>query len=334
MTPQLLTEKKFNILIGGQLGSEGKGAVANYIGVHNKVHIAVSNAGANSGHTFYRDGDKLVTKYLPISGLLNDRATIYLCAGAIIDPDLLLKELKQFSVSEDRVVIHPRAAIIAKQHREAEQHGQMKKIASTRTGNGAALVDKIKRTATLAQDEIRLRAMVGELNLHQLMDDGCTVFMEVPQGFELGLNTGLAYPYCTSREITVSSAMADAGVHPSYLGATIMVVRTYPIRVGNISELGVDVGYSGPFNEDSSETTWEEMGVDPELTTVTNRVRRVATFSLDGYKRAIDKLRPDYVFLTFANYLNPIEYVKLLEVLPEVTHISYGKEYEDVIERI
>jgi len=124
--------------------------------------------------------------------------------------------------------------------------------------------------------------------------------------------------------------MADAQVHPSYLGKVAVCIRTYPIRVGNIVKDGVEIGYSGPFYPDSVETSWEEIGVEPELTTVTGRVRRVATFSMQQYKNMLNHLRPDYVFLNFANYMSDDALRELLEHLPEVTHLGFGKKVKKV----
>ena len=119
---------------------------------------------------------------------------------------------------------------------------------------------------------------------------------------DLSLNSGFAYPYCTSREITVSSTLSDVQVHPSYLGKVCVSIRTFPIRVGNIIDNGSIVGYSGPFYPDSIELSWEDIGVEPELTTITKRERRVATFSYEQYNKMMRLYKPDYVLLNFANY--------------------------------
>ena len=125
--------------------------------------------------------------------------------------------------------------------------------------------------------------------------------MEVPQGFSLSVNHGF-YPYTTSRNVTVAAALNDLGVHPSYLGSVHMSLRTYPIRVGNIVVDGQEIGNSGPFYPDSVELQWEDLGQTPERTTVTQRIRRIATFSLIQYKAALRVNKPDFVFLNFANY--------------------------------
>ena len=106
-------------------------------------------------------------------------------------------------------------------------------------------------------------------------------------------------------------------------------MRTYPIRVGNLEH-----GYSGPFYEDSTETTWEELNLAPEYTTNTRRIRRVATFSKKQYRKMLALFKPDYVFLNFANYLNPDDLTNMLSTLPEVTHVGYGPTMDDILSRL
>ena len=326
----ILIPNKLNIIIDGQFGSTGKGLAASYVGWHNHVDLAITNASPNAGHTFYIGESKYVVKHLPVAGILNEKSTIYLCAGAIIDPLILLKELEDFDC-KDRVSIHPRAAVIEKQDIENEREGSVKKIASTRSGVGSALVRKINRSAKLASDNSLLSPMVKELDMGWYLRQGVTSLMEVPQGFDLSINSGLSYPHCTSREITVSSALSDAQVHPDYLGNVLVCIRTFPIRVGHIIEKRKIVGNSGPFYPDSIETSWKGIGVNTEYTTNTKRIRRVASFSMIQYKKMLNAFKPTHVFLNFANYLSEKDLEELLEKLPEVTHVCYGPKAEDIV---
>ena len=144
---------------------------------------------------------------------------------------------------------------------------------------------------------------MGTIDLAKELDRGSHILIEVPQGFGLGINSGLEYPYVTSREISISQALSDAQLHPSYLGCTLMSVRTYPIRVGHLYDKNNEmIGNSGPFFPDSKEKSWSELGLQNEYTTTTKRIRRVATFSIIQYQQALRAIKPDYVFLNFVNY--------------------------------
>lgn len=301
----MLKHGKLNITIDGQFGSTGKGVLNGWLGNHFPVDLAISNAAPNAGHTYDVGQGKKVAFHLPISGILNFNSTIFLCAGAIIEPKVLEREIEEFGC-EGRVFIHPRAMVLLPEHGEREKaiDAGTTKLASTQKGVGAALADKVARVdgVVLAKDYFPAE-MIKNIDVHEHLKREEMVLMEVPQGYGLSINHGLSYPHCTSRDITIASALNDAGVHPSYLGKVGVSLRTFPIRVGNIvDERGQELGNSGPFWSDSDEKTWEELGLAEERTTVTKRVRRVATFSMLQYQDMLNKLRPDFVFINFVNY--------------------------------
>lgn len=322
-----ILNNKFNIIIDGQFGSTGKGLIAGYISLNNDIDIFASNLSPNAGHTFIDEtGNKIISKQIPIGSILNKRSMIYLTAGSIINPKKLLDELEKFNIDKNRLFIHPRAAIVDEFDIDWETNlnSSVSKIASTQSGTGKALSDKILRKSKLAEKCEYLKEFIKEINLMNLMDEGCTVLMETSQGFDLGINSGLSYPYCTSRDITTMSILSDAQVHPSYLGKVTMSIRSFPIRVGNIFDKGKLIGYSGPFYNDSEELSWDDLKENPELTTVTGRVRRVASFSNEQYKRSLNINKPDYVFLNFLNYIKDINLLKKLKDIRTPDFVGLG----------
>lgn len=338
---EYLPEGKMSVLIDGQLGSTGKGLLASWIGRLDHIDVAISNGAPNAGHTFFDGHDgPYVARHLPVSALVrnNRRSTIYLCAGAIIDPDILNDEVERLNVDPSRIVIHPRAAVITEEDRIAEGAGSGPgNIASTGKGVGSALSRKIMRTSGLAVGDSRLKGFtIRALDLDEILGCGCVALIEVPQGVGLGINSGTSYPHCTSREISVSQSLSDAQIHPGRLGAVLMTVRAHPIRVGNVYDsAGRMTGFSGPFPEDSSEITWDELNVDAEVTTVSRRVRRVATFSKSQYARSVALCEPDIVLLNFVNYCDADEYDRIVEMMEphkRPTHVAIGPRPEDVFE--
>jgi adenylosuccinate synthase len=324
----------------GQFGSTGKGLAAAYLAIQHRSDLAVTNASANAGHTTVIGDRKFVTFHLPTFGVIQQDIPIYLDAGAIINPTKLLEELDTLGVKRERVKIHPRAAVITQEMIDAEgrDDSAATKLASTRKGVGTALSEKIMRRSPLAMGVPEIADMIGIYDLNwEMQIRGRRVTVEVPQGFSLGINSGLAYPYCTSRDCTVLQAMTDAGIHPKFMGKTLMVVRTYPIRVGNIVEDGKQLGTSGPCYSDQVETSWEELGVKAEITTVTKRVRRVFTWSNKQYSDACSINRPDFVMLTFCDYFKKRAQLKHLIDDAEffgskITHFSHGPDVSDVVE--
>jgi adenylosuccinate synthase len=123
--------------------------------------------------------------------------------------------------------------------------------------------------------------------LHHLLDDGGDVIVEGTQGFALSLFHGPDFPFVTSRDTTAAGFAMEVGLSPLSIDQIVMVLRTFPIRVG---------GTSGPFE---NETSWQEIQtisgapeVVPEFTSVTKRLRRVARFDIEAVKQACAYNRP------------------------------------------
>lgn len=189
----------------------------------------------------------------------------------------------------------------------------MRGIASTMTGGGAALRRKIARKATVAGDVPELRRWIADRTAEVLAvaRAGGVVLAESAQGFDLSLNHGLRYPYCTSRDVTTASVLSNLGAPPQLMSRCWASMRTFPIRVGHLVVDGVKQGDSGPCYPDQKELTWDEVraitgseAVRPELTTVTKRVRRIFTWSPTQWRKFVMMCQPTDVFLNFVNYLD------------------------------
>jgi adenylosuccinate synthase len=318
-----------SVVVGGQFGSEAKGLVAAYLALSSTYKgklICTTNAGAQAGHTtILDDGRKFVCYHLPTIGVLRTDSIIYLNAGSIVDPDLLAREIIDISAVTGehvfnlagRIVVHPRAAIITTEAKEIEAMGAVAHLGSTQKGVGAALTNKImRRPYSVAKGQLdHLEVSTGEIDLMQKMDENYAVTVEIPQGTGLSINAAPFWPKCTSRDCWLMSGLNDAAIHSDYLGEVAMVVRTFPIRVGHIYSGEDVVGHSGEFYPDSVELDWEIdfPGVEPERTTVTKRVRRIASWSWQQYKDALRLNRPTMLFLTFTNYAPEGGYASLGE---------------------
>ena len=208
--------------------------------------------------------------------------------------------------------------MVLPQDKDAE--AALTSIASTRKGVGAAQVRKLMRSSTAQAPAVARDFFAGtelEENLidssayRNLLGEAHLVQVESAQGLELSLNHGSHYPYCTSRDVTPEAILNDVGISARHLVETDVVVRTYPIRVGN--EYGQDgklLGTSGPVYPDMNELTWEELSQRvgrplEERTTVTGKVRRVFTWSNEQYRRMLQSMSNCQVMLNFCNYLHP-----------------------------
>jgi adenylosuccinate synthase len=315
MYDNFLRPGKASFLIGGQYGSEAKGAAAASLAHQLSLRgegfdITTTNASAQAGHTSIHNNIKRVAFHLPTVALiqqqeLTKKPTIYLNAGCAIDVEILRQEIFDYGVDLTRFFIHPNAAVITQDCKDAEgmADSAQTKIASTRKGVGQAIARKVLRSGQIARDNPTLSPFCRVLDLNTEMRSGRSVCVEVPQGLSLSVNSQF-YPYCTSRDCTLEQAMNDAGIHPHFYGNSMLVIRTYPIRVGAIVENDKVLGQSGDCYPDQQETSWAFLRQPAEITTVTKRVRRVFTFSFQQLGYALMRVRPSVVFLSFCNYVH------------------------------
>jgi adenylosuccinate synthase len=279
------------IVVGGQYGSEGKGKVVALLANRLGLPWLVRCGGPNSGHTVTIVGQDVILRQVPCS-TEPDRAMFCIAAGCAIDESILFRELDLLNIDRTRIIVDPRAVMVTDRDREAERE-ELANIASTCSGTGAASVRRISRRAgvLLARDSPKLAARcrlerVAPL-LHDVLDRQGDVIVEGTQGFALSLLHGPDYPFVTSRDTTAAGFAMEVGLSPRQIDNIIMVVRTFPIRVG---------GPSGPF---SNEISWDEIaatsgapGTVPEYTSVTKRLRRVARFDIEAVKLACKYNRP------------------------------------------
>ena len=295
-----------SVVVGGQYGSEGKGKVALHVALQSRARAVVRVGGPNSGHTGSdHAGKPWVFRQLPAAALASD-TLIVLPAGSLIDPDILLAEIRQLDVGPERLIIDSGASVVLPRHRHEEaRENLVERIGSTGSGTGAALRDRMYRSSKhlLAGDyppfKPFTRPFVAGLLRDFLNRDG-RVVIEGTQGFGLSLWHGAAYPHATSRDTTAASFVAESGLAPQDVDDVILVIRSFPIRVG---------GNSGPLeNEIDWSTLAAEAGLPPdyvELTSATKRVRRVARFHPEIFRRAIVVNQPHRIVMNHLDYVDP-----------------------------
>jgi adenylosuccinate synthase len=279
------------IVVGGQYGSEGKGKVVALLASRLASPWLVRCGGPNSGHTVRIDGKDVVLRQVPCCAEPH-KATLCVAAGCAIDEAVLLRELDLLDIERERIIVDPRAVVVTEQDREAER-SQLKDIASTCSGTGAALARRMSRRPEVPlaknSDALRARCRIETvaLLLHRTLDRGGDVIIEGTQGFALSLLHGQDYPFVTSRDTTAAGFAMEVGLSPRLIDNIVMVLRTFPIRVG---------GPSGPF---ADEISWDEIRaisgapeVLPEYTSVTKKLRRVARFDINAVKLACYYNRP------------------------------------------
>lgn len=279
------------VVVGGQYGSEGKGKVVALTARQFDSPTVVRCGGPNSGHTTIVGGETCILRQLPAAAGQSD-ALLTLAAGCAIDEEVLIKEVQSCGVERQRLIVDPRAVLISEADREAEAR-IVESYASTGSGNGSALAGRMLRSPdtrlAASSDRLAEYARVEPLapRLHELIDQGRQIVIEGTQGFGLSLLHGPFYPFVTSKDTTASAFAMEAGISPRDVDEIVLVIRTFPIRVG---------GTSGDLpNEISWELVCAESGanvVEQEFTSVTRTLRRVARFDLDLVNTACRYNRP------------------------------------------
>lgn len=331
-----MSNRNFTAVVGAQFGSlsEGKGLIVGHLAKDYDVHVRVG--AANAGHTIYTDKygasleadpgataigrEKHVMQQIPCAAYANPSATLVIGPGAVISMDVFIDEFVRLSewcqangVRRPAIHVDHRAHVIQQEQIDDEQTtGLAERIGSTSTiareGIGTAAADRLlraERCVTVAQDAIlnrdRWEQLAGGVQIDDtselLAEHRGPVLLEGTQGTGLSNVTGY-FPYVTSRCTTSAGLAADCGAAPNRIGKVILVARTYPIRVA---------GNSGPFHPSSQEISWQSINIDPEneRTTVTKKVRRVATFSVPQIAESARINGATEIALTFADYLSP-----------------------------
>jgi len=310
---------KFNIVIGGQAGSEAKGKFPANLTERYEPDIIHMTSSPNAGHTVIMGGEKFVTHHLPVGMVgmqnLEKEPTIIIGPASLLNLETFIKELDRFHPYYDRVIVDERATIITPGMMENETKIGLAGIGSTLQGVGAARITKLMRPASLmkaglppVRQELEEREIIIDSNtssrLYRALMEGQMVLGEMTQGFDLCLEHGIDPMYCTTRIINPAAALADAGVPPSMCGTVYGVIRTYPIRVNNRE------GSSGPYAE-AAELSWKEVARRAgtkenltEYTTTTKLPRRVFEFCWSRYRHFLRVCNPDIIALQFVNYLD------------------------------
>lgn len=303
---------KLIVVAGSQFGSEGKGALVDHLTrperEGDKV-VVVRVAGPNAGHTVYglcpancpHDAEHMFNdewighpwklRAVPVAAVSNPSASLLVAAGSEVDLAVLRSEIEAldnagYNVS-GRLAVDVQATILEPEHIQTERDSDLvARLGSTAKGIGAARADRIWRSARLFGDEtvltewgstshvVRDSWKMLDVYLHQ----GYTVVVEGTQGYGLGLHAGM-YPQCTSSDTRAIDFLAMAGLSPWHRNVrefeVWLATRVRPIRVA---------GNSGPLK---GETTWADLGLPEERTTVTQKIRRVGEWDGNLVRKAV-----------------------------------------------
>ena len=145
------------VLLGAQWGDEGKGKATDLLG--DRVDYVVRyQGGNNAGHTVVIGDQKYALHLLP-SGILSPNVIPVIGNGVVIDPAVLLEEIKGLNergINTSKLKISTNAHLITPYHRTLDKVSERflgkSKIGTTGRGIGPAYADKINRMGIRVQD--------------------------------------------------------------------------------------------------------------------------------------------------------------------------------------
>jgi len=146
------------MIVGAQWGDEGKGKLVDLLS-ENVDFVARCQGGSNAGHSIYIDGEKYVLHLVP-SGILHPHTICLIGNGVVIDPTILLEEIKFLESKgidvRERLFVSAQAHLVLPFHKKLDcileaSSGAMK-IGTTGRGIGPAYSDKMNRINLRVED--------------------------------------------------------------------------------------------------------------------------------------------------------------------------------------
>lgn len=324
---------KIDMVLDFQYGSTGKGLIAGYMAKRESYDTAICAFATNAGHTYIDEsrGIHVMTQQLPTAITSPTVKNILIGPGSAIHLGTLQEEIARYAtyLEGKKVLIHPHAAVVEDYHAEFELKDGRTKMGSTAKGVGEAYIERIRRDVqnpNIISRRVSTRdplyGMIATLDEYRdALLAAESVIVEGAQGFSLSMYHG-QYPYTTSRDVTPWQVAADCGLPyrwASYI-RVIGTLRTFPIRVNNRD------GSSGPHYADQLELKWEDIGLAPELTTVTKLPRRIFSFSQQQLQEALLHCGGYWdtrLFLNFANYVkDETELQRMVEMIQTPTTMN------------
>jgi adenylosuccinate synthase len=148
------------VIVGTQWGDEGKGKVIDILS-ENCDYIIRFQGGNNAGHTVVVNGEEFIFHLVP-SGILHRNKICIIGNGAVVDPEVILREINELKLRgidvKNRLRVSLLCHIIFPYHKIMDKLREKKrsqKIGTTGRGIGPCYADKISRCGIRMVDLMR-----------------------------------------------------------------------------------------------------------------------------------------------------------------------------------
>ncbi len=304
------------VISGGFWGDEGKGKIISYLALKDKLDFCVRTGSVNAAHTIWYEGKKYALHMVP-GGFVHEKCRLLIAAGSNVHVAQFFKEVEETGV-KNRIGIDSQASIIEEKHSTQDKSSaHLKGLGTTGWGVGPAVEERARRTAKLAKDIPELKPYLADVatEVNKALDVRKKVLLEGTQGVLLSLFHG-TYPYVTSRDTSASAICSEAGVGPTKITESVVVLKAFITRVG-----------TGPLpgeltKEEASKRGWFETAAG------TGRDRRSAPFNFELAKKAVMLNGATQIALTKLDCIHPeSKGVKTFDALPTEAR-QFVKEIE------
>jgi adenylosuccinate synthase len=337
------------VVVGTQWGDEGKGKIVDLLTERSDLIIRFQG-GNNAGHTLVV-GDRKVVLHLIPSGILHPGKLCVIGSGVVLDPEILLEEIralkeKGYEVSPDSVAISDRAHVIMPYHRIIDTARDCTQgIGTTGRGIGPAYEDKARRIG------IRMIDLINETILRKKLD---AIFDEKQEYITTILRLkplekdhmiekyarmgSLLKPYVADTSLLLDSAIQqgkhllfegaqggnldmDHGTYPyvtssnTVAGQACVGCGVGPTRIDSV--IGISKAYStrvggGPFPTELKDDIGERLrAFGGEYGATTGRPRRCGWLDLVALKYSIRLSAISHLAITKLDVLSGFETIKV-----------------------
>lgn len=183
------------VVVGTQWGDEGKGKIIDVL-AHKADYVVRFQGGNNAGHTVVVNGEKFILHLLP-SGMLHGNGKCIIGPGVVVDPKVLLEELKALDdrgAKTDHLYISDRAHLIMPYHIKLDEVKEkargIDKIGTTKRGIGPCYSDKIARCGIRAVDLLDMEIFARKLKVN--LDEKNALFTKIYEEEALSFDDILA----------------------------------------------------------------------------------------------------------------------------------------------
>lgn len=314
-------------VIGMEWGDEGKGKITHYLAEKADV-VARFNGGNNAGHTIEVDNNKIVLHLVP-SGIMYKGKLNVIGNGLVVDPKVLLQEIKnleksKIKVSPENLALSENAHIILPRHIEEDKRIGAA-IGTTARGIGPAYTDKAARIGLKAYEFVdnslfmkrfgnedfyaeykgyadAIKPYVKDTSaiMNSAIDKGQKVIFEGAQGTLLDIDHG-TYPFVTSSSSTSGGVCTGLGIPPKKVQSVLGVCKAYKTRVG-----------LGPFPTEITGAIGAKIQkTGKEFGATTGRQRRIGWFDALIGRYAVMINGIDSIALTKLDVFTTIEKLKI-----------------------